>query len=394
MVSLTRRSLCSAGSMAIVSLALGSLALGQEGYQPDGAEPAQGASAAVPLAGVVVNGATFWYPNWWELDLEVTGSMRAHLLVLARDTLAHVGDLQIIAGDAPQVGEGEDPLAVMIQELYPDAILGIPGVGNSVAALGGDVTYVWGLDHTISQVGISGVASVANVGEGSLRLGQAHASISDDGRTFALTYEVDAAAVADVAALASDVWESAGWWAPPAGQIQAQMTSQQGSGRFDMSSAPDPTTNLDAYKQWMLQQGVAANQANPFYNPYWSIVGFDCDLVDLNTANAHVENERFKFSTAQAFEAWENELIIQATHAGGHSFDHWCMTRVDSSGDTYYRTSADIPGYGVVDIAFYPGYSDVWYVAMDGKAVYTDESGAWYVYAGQYDSAWQSYFLE
>lgn len=71
----------------------------------------------------------------------------------------------------------------------------------------------------------------------------------------------------------------------------------------------------------------------------------------------------------------------------------WAMHRTDSDGTEYLRSTAEVEGYGVVDIAHYDYNSFfVWYVASDGTPILPEEAphpSKWVVFSGWNGEPWQ-----
>ena len=70
------------------------------------------------------------------------------------------------------------------------------------------------------------------------------------------------------------------------------------------------------------------------------------------------------------------------------------MRRTDGDGAAYLRSTVEVEGYGVVDIAFYDNLNTFWYIADTGAPVVpasypSDISAGWSVFAGWDGTPWK-----
>lgn len=103
---------------------------------------------------------------------------------------------------------------------------------------------------------------------------------------------------------------------------------------------------------------------------------------------------RVIMSTPEGIEQIESNIVsVDVSITPKTSIEVWRMKRTDSEGTDYLRSTADVEGYGVVDIARYTyEYGSTWFVASDGMAIFPREVGTWVPTSDGDTYPWKPYF--
>lgn len=348
MLQISRRAFASFGGVAMASAILAM----QVGHiaQADEAEVAPGHS-------VQIGRAVFCLPDVWEIEGESLNTEFAKAYI--KDELGNrlgVAELSVVNG-IQSSGSPSDNLEGLMRELRPSE---------------GELLAMW----ASSDIGQNGptmlrMSVVCRDGQGEVNPGLVYGVIPDGSAFYSFTVYANPSAVGMVEEAAEDIWNGVDWDALS----------------IDVS-------DLEAFKADALARGIARNRENPYYNEYWEVVDFDCTLDTSNLETPYPTHMRYKFATPEGIEAWEDEIFKEALYQTSEMLGEiWCMRRQDSEGASYYRSTAEVEGYGVVDIAFYPDYSNCWYIASTGIAINMDADGVWRQFGDVSAEPWTPYFF-
>lgn len=145
----------------------------------------------------------------------------------------------------------------------------------------------------------------------------------------------------------------------------------------------------------MLERAIEENQRNPRFNPYWEVVDFTFTMNRSDPDAPYPDHMRYVYATPEGITTNEDNIgkITLSPTPAGPSYDVWVMHRTDSEGTQYLRSTADVEGIGIVDIAYYEGYSNSWYVASTGQAIGLDTDGTWHPFGDPDAEPWTPYFF-
>lgn len=178
-----------------------------------------------------------------------------------------------------------------------------------------------------------------------------------------------------VATQTEAVWSSAVW--------PAAIPEDQAEGR------------LEDFRSFALERVALRNRLHPYCNPYWAVADiYVGSLGDPgHTGYLMPRMWGYRFSTPDGIEESRVEHIEINMGYGAPSMWLWGMHRTDSDGTEYLRSTAEVEGYGVVDIAHYDYSSPfAWYVASDGTPILPEEAphpSKWVVFSGWNGEPWQ-----
>lgn len=353
---LSRRDLVRLGASLVAAM---SFAL------PAASQPSQAHADTVGPSGVfgasnspTVCGVPFSLPQGWraaDTQSEADGE-RVSIAIFDPFSQREVGLAVIAGGETPA---GDDGLAFDADTLFVQ--LAQECTPEDGAA--------WGIErHDIGGFVAAATCSFSALCQGELLVGRLYLAKIPTGGSAALAVLAKPAAADKALAQADTMWRGAGW-----GNAVA--------------------VGLEEFKRAMLEDGIARNAENPAYNPYWQVTDFACGLNTANPDAPYPDHMRYQYSTPEGFAAWEDELVVAtAVSSWGTSATVWAMPRVDSDGASYLRSTVDVAGVGIVDIAFYEGFSNAWYIAGTGEAVCPDAGGSWYRF-NTGDAPWTPYAL-
>ncbi len=342
----------------LVGLGLGLAALAALSAAPARVRAAEPASASGSMGSTTVCGVPFSLPQGWRVEDSQSEAERVVIFLFDPFTQREVG-LAVLAGE--EASDGEDGISLGADELFARL------VEDSVPADGA----AWGLErHDIEGFVPAATCSYAALREGGLMAGRLYLAKVPSGGHVILAVLAEPSEVDAALAQADAMWQGAGWGDPA-------------------------VARLDEFKRAMLEDGIASNAENPHYNPYWQVTDFTCTLNTVNPEAPYPSRMRYQYTTPEGFEAWEDELVaVTALGLYGASTPIWAMYRVDSDGAPYLRSTVSIAGdTGVVDIAFYEGFSDCWYIAATGEAVAPDAGGYWHRF-GADEAPWTPHALK
>lgn len=148
--------------------------------------------------------------------------------------------------------------------------------------------------------------------------------------------------------------------------------------------------------QQLLKSAQQSNAASPRYNPHWSVTNVTATPNASDVSIPTPLNAHYWYTTPEGFTACETDITRMSTPpmAGSSSTAFvYAMKLTDDEGATYYRSTAEVEGYGVVDIARYPSYSDCWYIAYSGIALLPRDNETWYAAWGSEEQPWTPHVL-
>ena len=318
------------------------------------------ALGAAPLLGAVrVGGVTFALPQGWRSDAEQATDDRA--LVRVFDPLAQAEIARVVVASSELVGDyeglGTDELfAQLARECTPDE------------------GAAWGQERRdMAGFVLAATCSLSSVDAGELRVGRLYTAVVLGVRCYIMAVLARPDDADAVLARADELWNQADWGAVV-------------------------ESSLDSFKAGMLEDARRRYEQNPWYNPYWTVSDFSCSLNLDNPEAPYPDHMRYQYSTPEGVTAWEDEIELRQVTPlwGGDPVDLWCMPRVDSDGAPYVRSTVEVNGSrpSVQDIAFYEGFSDLWYIASTGADVFLSGSGGtWWPYRDPDTTApWTPFF--
>ena len=333
---------------------------------------------------VEVGGVTFRYPDAWPAAEVLPGNMTAELYPVNEATGAsYDASVSLVVYDLAAMGFTLNSYGnYEAREVFEWAV-------NSRITDGEfDSQKCWGSTRMDQgTVPEAKAALVHSTGKG-VEMGSLFMAILPNGRLYTMTLMGGFQAVHELEELVGAAWDAVDWaWM---GMMAESPASVSPASVPPASAPPDPVTpanasiggtDWEAYRQMMLDAAIKNNSGDStWFNPYWTIVDFDFDLITDEYGETTVENPRYLLVTPWGAKAWSNEFTTLFTVSGGTWVTHWAMPCHDGSGDLYWRTTGYVYGLGeVVDLAYYEGYSQCWYVATTGRAVYTDWEGSWTV---------------
>lgn len=390
MQAISRRSFVAGSGAAVLGAASRGLAVaGTAGFGAAGllacgsawADAADGASASAiqPAdldASVAVGGAAFAYPSCWVVALDAPDEDSVRLDVLDRQSGAALGRMTFTAGSPAEAARSG----------WADAVF--EGLAQSEAMATQDcLSAVWGLER-IDRDGAevpqaralcvrAWTSDARPSGAAGLEIGYLYMALAPDWTLVYAEALADLASFETVAALFDAVWQSATW--PPAVTMETMDAANE------------------AFAARALRRGAARNQVRPFYNKHWDLVDIDCPGGGYGGDGPLMpSNERYVFATPEGIQEVESSFE-QAEISLGPGIpvrSLWSMRRTDGDGADYLRSTVEVEGYGVVDIAFYDNLNTFWYIADTGTPVVpasypSDISAGWNVFAGWDGTPWK-----
>lgn len=324
----------------------------------DAAEPS-GITGTLGLP--TVCGVPFSLPQGWRIAdaPDEVGADRVSIAIFDPFSQREVGLAVLAGGEAPAAEDG--------RALDADALF---------ARLAQDCTpsdgAAWGMErHDIGGFVAAATCSFSALRQEELLVGRLYLAKIPTGGSVALAVLAQPPMADAALAQADAMWQAAGWETAVA-------------------------AGLDEFKRAMLEEGIARNAEDPAYNPYWQVTDFACSLNTSNPDAPYPDHMRYQYGTPEGFTAWEDDLVpataVSAWGAPAGPVSLWAMPRVDSDGAPYLRSTVEVSGVGVVDIAFYEGFSSAWYIAGTGEAVCPDAEGDWHRF-NTGDAPWTPYAL-
>ena len=385
MGAISRRSfVSSAVSGAGAALGAGALAgfagAGALGALPGLARPASAAEppeGAVPVeldATVAVGGATFGYPSTcWSPSPDLPEGAAAKFDIVEQGSGQTVGSAVFTVGSPAEAVSGG---AWYAQNVF-DGLMASEmsaGPGGNVALYGFER-----LDRDGVEMGraLRSCATSEKDGDGRPMLGWLYMALAHDWTLIYLEISVCPESFDAITTQTEAVWNSAVW--------PAAIPEDQAEGR------------LEDFRLFALERVALRNRLHPYCNPYWEVsdvAGIFGSLGDPGHAGYLMPRMwSYKFSTPDGIEESRVEHIEINTGYGAPSMWLWAMHRTDSDGTEYLRSTAEVEGYGVVDIAHYD-YSSffAWYVASNGTPILPEEAphpSKWVVFSGWNGEPWQ-----
>lgn len=145
----------------------------------------------------------------------------------------------------------------------------------------------------------------------------------------------------------------------------------------------------------MLRRGIEENRNNPRFNPYWNVIDFTFTMNRSDPSAPYPDHMRYVYATPEGITESESGIgrITLYPSPAGPSYDIWVMHRTDSEGTPYLRSTANVEGIGIVDIAYYEDFSDSWYIASTGEAISLDTDGVWRPFGDPDAEPWTPYFF-
>ena len=391
MGAISRRSFVSAAVSGAGALGVGALAglagAGALGALPglarpaSAAEPPEGADPVELDATVAVGGASFRCPTWWPVSADAPDDDSVRLDVVDREGGTACGRVTFTVGS---------PVEGARNTMIPDVIF--DGFARSESmATSNCLSAVWGLER-LDQEGDAvpmaralcarnWVGDERPSGAADFEFGYLYMALAPD---WTLVY---AEALADLPSFETlspqfdAVWDSAAWPAPIAME--------------------DIETASAEFAARALRRGIARNKVRPFYNRHWEVVDISCPGGGWNSSGALMpDHTRYIFSTPEGIETIEYDLVLTDVYYGPVEppLRIWCMKRTDSEGTDYIRTTVEVEGYGVVDIAHYDSLDYYgWYIADSGTPVIMQgiplgNEVIWEVFDHWDGTPWRAYF--
>ncbi len=369
MTVMTRRSFVTGTGGAALAVA-GAVLAGR-------ALPARADAAAVPLdATVAVGGATFSVPSSWAVAADAPDEDSVRLDVVDPTTGAAVGRMTFTVGSPAEASRSPYAASVFAGLAASESL---PTDACSSA--------VWELER-IDRDDVpaarcrcvrSWAGDAGPSGSAQLEIGYLYMALAPD---WTLVYAEALASLASfeaVAALFDAVWASAAWPAAVA--------------------ADQADAAVADFADQALRRGAARNAERPFYNGHWAVTDYYCPGAGFAGDGPQMpSNTYYTLATPEGVAATERDIVrrdIEFYDAPVVSV--WCMSRTDSSGTDYLRSTVEVEGRGVVDVAFYEGLSSyAWYIAGDGTPVMppdtaagADPDGPWTVWSAWTGEPWQ-----
>ena len=382
MGAISRRSFVSAAVSGAGALGVGALAglagagaLGMAaGRAASADEPPEGAGPVELDATVAVGGATFSYPSaCWGPSSDLPEGAAAKFDIVEQGSGQTVGSAVFTVGSPAEAASGG---AWYAQNVFDGLMTSemSAGPGGNVALYGFER-----LDRDGIEMGraLRSCATSENGGDGWPMLGWLYMALAHDWTLIYLEVSVCPESFDAVATQTEAVWSSAVW--------PAAIPEDQAEGR------------LEDFRSFALERVALRNRLHPYCNPYWEVsdvAGISGSLGDPgHTGYLMPRMWGYRFSTPDGIEESRVEHIEINTGYGAPSMWLWAMHRTDSDGTEYLRSTAEVEGYGVVDIAHYDYSSSVvWYVASDGAPILPEEAphpSKWVVFSGWNGEPWQ-----
>ena len=332
----------------VAALAVGSL----------GVRVARAFEGGASLGTVTVGDVAFALPQGWYVDASQTTSDRALIGVYDPFSQTEIAQVALASADPSSDYDGLDPDALFAQL----ALECTPEEGAS-----------WGQErHDVGGFVLAATCSLAAAEGGELRAGRLYTGSVLGIRWYVMGVLARPGSVDAVLAQADELWSGAGWGAV----IQ---------------------NARESFEQGMLEDAVRRYAQDPWYNPYWTVSDFSCTMNLTNPETPYPDHMRMQYSTPEGIVAWDNEIERRQAQSlwNATTVELWCMARVDSDGAPYLRSTVAIGSNNTVaDIAFYEGFSDLWYVAATGYPVCPGGDGSWYFCADETaESPWTPHFL-
>ena len=379
MGAISRRSFVSAAVSGAGALGVGALAgagaLGMAaGRAASADEPPEGAGPIALDATVAVGGATFGYPSaCWGPSSDLPEGAAAKFDIVEQASGQTVGSAVFTAGSPAEAVSGG---AWYAQNVF-DGLMASEmsaGPGGNVALYGFER-----FDRDGVEMGraLRSCATSENDGDRRPMLGWLYMTLAHDWSLIYLEVSVCPESFDAVATQTEAVWNSAVW--------PVAIPEDQAEGR------------LEDFRSFALERVALRNRLHPYCNPYWAVADIYVNTGSLgdpgHTGYLMPRMWSYKFSTPDGIEESRVEHIEINTGYGAPSMWLWAMHRTDSDGTEYLRSTAEVEGYGVVDIAHYD-YSSfvVWYVASDGTPILPEEAphpSKWVVFSGWNGEPWQ-----
>lgn len=363
-----------AGAAALVATvgtaAMGAAAVGEE---------AAAGEAAGPTTAVAVGGAAFEVPASWVPSPaeDIPAGTAAQFDVVDASTGETIGRARFTVGSPAEVAG-----SAWLEQTVFDGLARLEtyeGDGWSAA--------VWGMER-IDAGGVAmaralyGARVAGEDGTARPLLGRLYAALAPD---WTLVYLQALAVPASFAVLEEQVaavWAGASW---PAA------VESDGDG-----------SRLAGFEEFALERAVLRNGTRPYLNPHWTVVGFSAMPPQAfdDATGFRPSSWSFEFATPDGTTAPDSDVVCYEVERG---YDLpwvpvWAMRRTDSEGTGYLRSTAEVEGRGVVDVAHYDTEDPVvWYVAADGTPVLCPDplvdargaDGTWTVYTGWNGEPWQ-----
>ena len=382
MGAISRRSFVSsavsgAGALGVGALAglAGAGALGMAaGRAASADEPPEGAGPVELDATVAVGGATFGYPSaCWGPSSNLPEGAAAKFDIVEQASGQTVGSAVFTVGSPAEAVSGG---AWYAQNVF-DGLMASEmsaGPGGNVALYGFER-----FDRDGVEMGraLRSCATSENDGDRRPMLGWLYMALAHDWSLIYLEVSVCPESFDAVATQTEAVWSSAVW--------PVAIPEDQAEGR------------LEDFRSFALERVALRNRLHPYCNPYWAVADIYVNTGSLgdpgHTGYLMPRMWSYKFSTPDGIEESRVEHIEINMGYGAPSMWLWAMHRTDSDGTEYLRSTAEVEGYGVVDIAHYD-YSSfvVWYVASDGTPILPEEAphpSKWVVFSGWNGEPWQ-----
>lgn len=379
MGAISRRSFVSgaisgAGALGVGALA-GAGALGMAaGRAASADEPPEGAGPIALDATVAVGGATFGYPSaCWGPSSDLPEGAAAKFDIVEQASGQTVGSAVFTVGSPAEAVSGG---AWYAQNVF-DGLMASEmsaGPGGNVALYGFER-----FDRDGVEMGraLRSCATSENDGDRRPMLGWLYMTLAHDWSLIYLEVSVCPESFDAVATQTEAVWNSAVW--------PAAIPEDQAEGR------------LEDFRSFALERVALRNRLHPYCNPYWAVADIYVNTGSLgdpgHTGYLMPRMWGYRFSTPDGIEESRVEHIEINMGYGAPSMWLWAMHRTDSDGTEYLRSTAEVEGYGVVDIAHYDYSSPfAWYVASDGTPIVPEEAphpSRWVVFSGWNGEPWQ-----